>query len=461
MAASPAPQPCHGPLNRREVLRLGGLWGLSLSTVDLLRGRAAASPAGGTFGRARQVILLYLHGGHPQQETFDPKPDGPSAVRGEFGAIATSVAGVHFSEVLPQTARLMHKLAVVRSLSHTNANHVQASLPANTGHKHPPNVARSGDFPPSATDFPPFGAVLDALRPAAAGLPTWVRVGPLMRRSNGTVLHGQLPGFLGAGRSSFVVDQPLLADDVSIEAVSTGNDLSTVRLMARQDLREQFNAYRRIVDQSAEARNLDAFYQRAFQLLAGSQAAQAFDLAAERAATRQRYGRTEFGQRCLLARRLAEAGVPMVNVSYCHTPSDSWDTHGQNFTKMKQSLGPTFDAAFSALVEDLDQRGMLDETLVIATAEFGRTPAINRNAGRDHWPWVYSIALAGAGIRRGTVYGASDNSAAYPTLDAHDPRDVAATIYHLLGIADDTILHDQIGRPHQLVVGRPIQGILQ
>jgi hypothetical protein len=354
---------------------------------------------------------------------------------------------------------LADRLAVVRSMSHDNPNHVQASLPANTGHRHPPGESR-GDFPPSDNDFPPFGAVLDSVRPATDSLPTWVRIGPLMRRSNGTVLHGQLPGFLGGKHASFVVDQPLTAKDVQIEALRRADDLPAVRLTARRDLREQFDAHRRIAGQSAEAASLDAYYHRAFDLLAGPRTAGAFDLAAEPEKVRDCYGRTEFGQRCLLARRLAEAGVPMTNVSYCHTPSGSWDTHSNNFSSMRNSLGPTFDTAFSALVEDLETRGMLDETLVIATAEFGRTPKINRSAGRDHWPWVYSIALAGAGIRAGTIYGASDESAAYPTHDPHDPRDMAATLYHLLGVPADTVLHDALGRPHPLVIGRPIAGIL-
>jgi uncharacterized protein (DUF1501 family) len=446
-------------LSRREALRIGGLFGLGLSLPQLLASRAEAKPGQrATFGRAKQVIVLFLHGGHPQQETFDPKPDGPSAVRGEFGAIATSLPGVQFCELLPQTARLAHQLAVVRSMSHTNSNHVTACLPANTGHTHPPGTPET-DFPPAETDFPPFGAVLNLLRPASE-LPTWVRVGPLMRRNNGTVLHGQIPGFLGAKHAPFVVDQDLLPADVRIEAVEPDRDLTSIRLSSRRDLLTQFDQQRRLIDQSAAARDLNAYYERAFSLLSSSRTRGAFDLVAESPQTRERYGRTEFGQRCLLARRLAEAGVPMVNVSYCHTPKGSWDTHSQNFKQMKESLAPTFDAAFAALLEDLHQRGMLDETLVLVNAEFGRTPAINKNAGRDHWPWVYSLALAGAGIRSGTIYGASDNSAAYPTDKPHDPKDMAATIYHLLGIDSDTILQDATGRPHHLVLGRPIAGIL-
>lgn len=449
-------------LSRREALRLGGLYGLGLTLPQLLHAQTVGDrdrkPA--TFGRAKHVIMLYLHGGHPQQETFDPKPDGPSNARGEFAAIATSVAGVRFSEVLPLTASLMHKLAVVRSLSHDNPNHVQAALPANTGHKHPRNNVQRGDFPPSSTDFPPFGAVLDALRPKADGLPTWVRVGPLMRRSNGTVLHGQIPGFLGDRHAPFVVDQELRKKRVQIDAVRPIEGVTATRFSARRGLLEQFDAHRQLADQSSGALRLNQYYGRAFDLLCSAKTRKAFDLASESPATRDRYGRTEFGQRCLLARRLAEAGVPMTNVSYCHTPQGSWDTHGNNFRDMKRSLGPTLDMAFSALVKDLAERGMFEETLVVVTAEFGRTPAINRNAGRDHWPWVYSIALAGAGIAPGTVYGASDSSAAYPAERAHDPQDLAATVYHLMGVPTQTVVNDMLGRPHPLILGKPIDGVL-
>lgn len=456
-------------LSRREVLRIGGLCGLGLSLPTLLAQQPRKGSGGSTFGRAKRIIVLYLHGGHPQQETFDPKPNGPSAVRGEFGASATSVVGVQFSELLPQTARLAHYLAVIRSMSHGNANHVTASLSANTGHSHPPGIPET-DFPPAPSDFPPFGAVLDSLGsnpkqtssgdPVYSDLPTWVRVGPLMRRNNGTVLHGQLPGFLGAAHASFDVDQELLAADVRIRAVAGPTDMTALRLTGRRNLLQQFEESRRLIDRSAEARDLNAHFQKAFALLTSDRVRRAFDLASEPQKLRDRYGKTEFGQRCLLARKLAEAGVPIINVSYCHTPQGSWDTHSQNFKQMKDSLAPTFDAAFAALLQDLAERGMLDDTLVLVNAEFGRTPTINRSAGRDHWPWVYSLVLAGAGIRAGTVYGASDNSAAYPTDRPHDPKDLAATIYHLLGVDPQTVVVDRAGRPYSLVIGRTIEGIL-
>ena len=450
---------------------------MTLSLPALLASRAAAETsssiaerskkvASGSFGKARRVVMLYLHGGHPQQETFDPKPNGPSAVRGEFGAISTSLPGVHFSELLPQSALLADRFAIVRSMSHDNPNHVTASLPAGTGHKHPPGTPQT-DFPPAASDFPAFGAVLDHFRsndPAAvrAGgeLPAWVRIGPLMRRSNGTVLHGQLPGFLGARHAHFSIDQKLLAEDVAIEAVQPNGELTVSRIGARRDLLRVIDEQRRSLDNWASAQDLDTFYQRAFSLLSSPATRDAFDLAAEPLALRQRYGWSEFGQRCVLARRLIEAGVPMVNVSYCHTPSGSWDTHSDNFNKMKKSLAPTLDAALHGLTTDLEERGLLEDTLIVVNAEFGRTPAINSRAGRDHWPYVYSLALAGAGIRPGTIYGASDASAAYPAESPRSQADFAATLYHLLGVPSDTLLTDQTGRPHPLVIGQPIKEVL-
>ena len=443
-------------ISRRNAIKLGGLFGLSLP--ELLRRRATGAE-GGSFGRARRMIMLYLHGGHPQQETFDPKPDGPSAVKGEFGAISTSLPGIQFSELLPQCATLAHRMAIIRSMSHSNPNHVTASLPANTGHKHPPGTPQT-DFPPSVTDFPPFGAVVDAVRPSGNQLPGWVRIGPLMRRSNGTTLHGQLPGFLGARHAHFPVDQNLLSEDVSIEAVQPADALTSTRIGHRQSLLRQIDEQRRMLDEFADAADLDQFYQRAFSLLSSPATRSAFDLASEPLEVRQSYGWTEFGQRCVLARRLIEAGVPVVNVSYCHTPSGSWDTHSDNFNKMKKSLAPTLDAALHGLITDLGHRGLLDDTLVVVNAEFGRTPAINWNSGRDHWPWVYSLALCGAGTSPGTVFGASDNSAAYPAEAPRNQADFAATLYHLLGIDQETVLYDQSDRPRPLIIGRPIDELL-
>jgi hypothetical protein len=448
-------------LTRREWLTTGSLAGMGLLLPDLLQIQAdAKNLPKGTFGQAKSVILLYLHGGHAQQETWDPKPDGPSPERGEFGAIATSVSGVRISELLPRSAKLVHHLAIIRSLSHPNANHVQAALPAMTGHAHPPKEEKRGDFPPTPNDFPPFGAVLNALRPARQ-LPTWVQIGPLMRRFNGTVLHGQLPGFLGVRHSPLVINQDLLPAQVRVAAVAPRPELSVRRLAARHDLLAEIDGQRRLLDRAAEVKNFSAFHERAFNLLSSPATARAFQLAQEPARVRADYGKTQFGQCCLLARRLAEAGVPLINVHYCHTPAGSWDTHGQHFPQMKKSLCPTFDQAFSALVADLHQRGLLGQTLVLATAEFGRTPKINGSGGRDHWPWVYSVALAGGGAAGGVIYGASDKVAAYPRAHPHDPSDLAATVYHLLGVPAGTVIYDSTHRPHALVAGKPIRGLLR
>jgi hypothetical protein len=453
-------------MTRREVLRLGGAFGLSLTLPGFLRAVSQTGPLRGSARRARSVIVLYLHGGHAQQETWDPKPDGPLPERGEFGAIVTSVVGTRFSELLPQSAQMANKLAIIRSMSHGNANHVQASMNAMTGHGHPPQSEARGDFPPSSSDFPPFGAVMSRLAPTgplrgSARLPSWVQIGPLMRRNNGTILHGQTPGFLGPRHSPLAVDQDLLPGNVRVDAITSDADVPEMRLVHRGRLLDQVDAERRRLDRAAEVETFDAFHRQAFNILSSPETARAFHLASEPALARARYGATEFGQRCLLARRLAEAGVPIINVHFCHTPEGSWDTHGRHFTQMKNYLCPIFDQAFSALVDDLDQRGLLTQTLVLATAEFGRTPRVNTAAGRDHWPWVYSIAMAGAGTRPGIVYGASDGIAAHPTSNPHDPRDLAATVYHLLGVPDDTVIYDQTNRPHALVAGRKIDGLIR
>lgn len=246
-------------LSRRHLLRAGTLAGLSLALPDLLRVQGAER---GTFGRARSVIMLYLHGGHAQQETWDPKPDGPSPQRGEFGAIATSVPGARVSELLPRCARILHRLAVIRSMSHANANHVQASLSAMTGHSHPPSAEARGDFPPSATDFPPFGAVVSSLKKPGR-LPPWVQVGPLMRRGNGTVLHGQSPGLLGPGHAPLPIDQGLLPAGVRVQAGSPAPELTVARLTGRRELLALLDARRRRLD---TAQALDGYQRRAFGL---------------------------------------------------------------------------------------------------------------------------------------------------------------------------------------------------
>jgi hypothetical protein len=443
---------------RREALTVGTATALGLTLPDWLRVRAMADEVNrrGSFGAAKKVIFLFLHGGHPQHETWDPKPQAPTEVRGEFGDISTAVSGLRIGELFPNCAKLADRLTIIRSMAHSNPNHVQACLPAMSGHKHPDSVRGRGDFPPSSSDFPHFGAVLDHLR-RSQDLPTWVQLGPEMTRNNGTVLHGQSPGFLGRQHSPFIVNQDFLDNEVEIEAIEPR--IAIGRLDSRRKLLAEIDAQRKQIDLAA-ASVKDTFYGRAFDLLTSPAVRDAFDLSAEPQAMRDRYPRSHVGQACLLARRLVEAGVPFVNVHWCRKPPASWDTHSQNFSKMKQTLGPTLDQTLAALITDLEERGLLDEVLVVPMAEFGRTPTINKNAGRDHWPFVYSLALAGAGLAPGVVYGKSDRLAAYPQSQPHDPSDMAATIYHLLGIPADTKLYDQQRRPHQLVIGEPIEPLL-
>ena len=447
-------------INRRVLLQIGGISPLGMLLPDLLRAQSEArSSPTRRFGSTKSVIFMYLHGGHAQQETWDPKPYAPENTRGIFNPISTSLPGTQICELLPFSATIMDRISVVRSMSHENANHVQASLSAMTGHSHPPETKSRGDFPPSGDDFPPFGAVIDSLRPSNQ-LPTWVQIGPQMRRNNGTVLHGQIPGFLGSRHAPFIVNQNLLSDTVEIEATRLAPEISIARLNNRQDILHNIDQQRAMLDRAANVYTFDSYQQRAFSLLSSKQTANAFDLAQESSEVRCEYGENQFGQASLLARRLVEAGVPIINVHYCHTPKGSWDTHSKHFSKMKDSLCPTFDRAFSTLVNDLDARGLLEQTLVFPNAEFGRTPKINGSSGRDHWPWVYSLALAGGGLKAGFVYGSSDRMAAYPDSHAHNPADMAATVYHLLGIDSDTTIYDQFQRPRHLVTGTAIDALL-
>jgi uncharacterized protein (DUF1501 family) len=246
---------------------------------------------------------------------------------------------------------------------------------------------------------------------------------------------------------------------VHLDSVAPDRAVTPARLTSRRSLLEGFDDHRRTLDAAASVRTFDTYQQRALDLLTAPSVARAFDLAAEPAGVREAYGRNSFGQSCLLARRLAEAGVPMVSVHYCRRPP-GWDTHGRHFAAMKDSLCPTLDTAFAALVTDLDRNGLLDSTLVWVNGEFGRTPRVNSGAGRDHWPWAYSQVIAGGGVARGVCVGATDALAAYPTREPHDPSDMVATAYHLLGVPPGTVIHDQVGRPHALVNGVPIGGLL-
>jgi hypothetical protein len=457
-----------GRLSRRDVLRIGaaGLLGLP----DVLR--AADSRA-----RAKSLLLFVLEGGPAHQDLWDMKPDAPEGVRGEFRPISTSVPGLVFCEHLPMLARQAHHLTLVRSIHHTIGDHNAGAYFALTG-KDPTAPGRLITAP-APENFPPFGAVLARQRPTGRPLPDFVHV-PDWMSNNGSLLPGQDAGFLGAAFDPFVTGDPSLPH-YRVPGLDLPVELSLARVGQRRSLRDAID--RALGDGSAAA-GLDAHFHKAFALVASGAARRAFDLSAEPESVRERYGldRTNkrekearqfgglphLGQCLLLARRLIEAGVRVVTVCTGARYDQTWDTHRQHFPLLKRSILPMFDCAFSALLEDLHQRGLLDDTLVVAMGEFGRTPKVGQitssagadRGGRDHWPYCYSALFAGGRMPAGTIYGASDKHAAYPARDPVTPQDIAATIYKALGLDPQTQIRDPFGRPFVLSDGTPIKALI-
>lgn len=448
---------CEGA-TRREWLRAGGLSALGLALPELLRQRASAEPpagasplsAGGTFGRARSCIVLFLFGAPAHQDVWDLKPEAPADVRGEFQPIATSVPGIFFGEHVPRIARTAHRLAVVRSVQHPDNTHTVAMHYMLTGRRH----ARPATNPQNQPDdFPCFGAVLQRLSGRQGYLPAGVSLNSPANQvsANNHIFPGFFAGFLGSAYDPLFISQDPSQPD--FRPFDGAEGVSGLRLGARRGLLAQVDAQRQQLAAGAAAYN--DYYEQAFGLVASAEARAAFDLGHESADIRERYGKSAFGQATLLARRLVEAGVRLVTVNWARDDA-FWDTHSDNFKLLKESLLPPFDLGFSALLDDLHQRGLLEETLVVCLGEFGRTPKINGKAGRDHWAPCNSVVLAGAGIRGGAVHGASDHLAAYPATPPITPEDLAATIYHALGIDPRAEVHDQFGRPLPLIAGRPL-----
>jgi len=462
-------------ISRREWLRVGGLSALGLSLPGLLHaeGQPVSAPAavpqlsrglqGATFGRAKNVIFLWLQGGPPQHETFDPKPDAPAEIRGPFRPIATNVPGIRFCELLPRTAQRADKLAIVRSLATDDENHDVSGYWVLTGYPYGPGSARQ--IKPN--DWPYFGSIVKMLKPSAR-MPamTSVWVPDMMRLNDNVTPAGQTAGFLGKQwePERFVGDP---ADPrYHIEGLALSGDVTRVRLNRRRGLLGQLDGHMRTLERGGAVEAWDRLSQHAFDLVSSGQARAAFDLSREPEAVRDRYGRYSWGQSVLLARRLIEAGVRLVHVNWVREPGDSavdnpmWDTHAQNADRLQDCLCPQFDVSFAALLDDLEQRGLMDETLVVVIGEFGRTPRINPQGGRDHWGRVFSFALAGAGIAGGQVYGASDRNGAFPATDPIRAHDLTATIFHLLGIDPGGVFYDKSNRPHLLCHGEPLQRLL-
>jgi hypothetical protein len=452
-------------ISRRELMRIGGLNLLGLSLPALLRAAAQAATTGGdrTFGRAKNIIYLWLQGGPPQHETFDPKPGAPLEIRGPFKPISTNVPGIQFCELLPRIAGVADKLAVVRSMSTEDNTHDTSGYWILTGQKYPGGTARA--IKPS--DWPYFGSVVKMLKPSER-VPalTSVWIPDIIRLNENVTPAGQTAGFLGAqwDPDRFIGDPS--AANYKIEGLALRDDVSPLRLARRVSLFEHVGKHLDALEQSAATSDFDKIRQAAFGLLTSGGARDAFRISDEPEKVRERYGRNKWGQCVLLARRLIEAGVRLVHVGWPREPGDSavnnpmWDTHAQNADRLQDFLCPIFDLGYSALIEDLDQRGLLDETLVVAVAEFGRTPKINGIGGRDHWGNVFSFALAGAGISGGQVYGASDKTGGYPATNRVQPPELTATIFHLLGIRPEATFPDRTGRPLAVASGEPLWKLL-
>ncbi len=446
---------------RRELLRIGGISTLGLSLPQLLASRARAateSAQGPLFGQAKNIIWLYMSGGPSQYETFDPKPDAPAEIRGIFNPIATNVPGINICELLPRVARIADKLAIVRSMATDDPNHESGGYWVNTGHKYVGPNMRSVN----PDDWPTLGSIVKMLKPSTTLPFTSVMLPePLVANPN-VFLPGQNGGFMGARWDPEIFNCDPADPAFRIDDFSSLADVPALRLNARRNLLQQVDQSARYL-QTAGIQERDRLTQEAMGLLLSGTARGAFALDQESAKTRDRYGRGKWGQSVLLGRRLIEAGVRMAFVNWPREPGDLsagnplWDTHSQNNPRMKDVLCPQFDLGFTALIEDLDERGLLDETLVVAIGEMGRTPRFNGSGGRDHWGNVFSFVLAGAGISGAQVHGASDKTGAFPVSGRVQPQDLTATILHLLGIGSEAFFPDRFGRPIRATEGEPLE----
>lgn len=454
----PVPRTASPFLPRRRVLLQAGalgITGLGFGGLSAVQQAQAALDS----GSAKQCILLFMWGGPSQIDTFDPKPNAPAEVRGPFQSIATNVPGIEFSEHVQHLSRHADKLCVIRSLTHDDPAHLSSGHTILTGQL--PPVNKSDAEPPSERDSPHIGCVMSRLRPSQSGLPSFVTLPwlALHPAAPGGRAPGQHGGWLGRQYDPFLVEGDPNAAGWKVPALTLIDGQSPDRLAHRRKLLDGINRQRAALEQIGAVASLNRQQHRAFDLLTSPTVTESFDLEREAPETRERYGRNLHGQCVLLARRLLDRGVPMVSVNWHNDGQNFWDTHGNNFNRLKNDLIPPSDRALSALLEDLQASGKLDETLIAWVGEFGRAPTINGSTGRDHHPWCYSGLLAGAGIRGGQVYGASDRIASRPIENPVTPRDFVATMYHALGVPDDTVLHDTLNRPHALTGGRPIREI--
>lgn len=460
----PCARLCDG-MTRRQFLTVGGLGSVGLTLPTLLHQRAAANarpPALACRGKAKSCVLLYMWGGPSQLETFDLKPGAPEGIRGDFTSIATQVPGTRISEHLPLMAQRTDRYAIVRSLTHPGTNHSSSAYHMLTGHIHfNPGPLRK----PTQQDYPSIASAVARFGPRPTDMPPSISFPWGLYEDDGGDVAGQFAGILGQRYMPFHIVGDPTRPDFSIDTLVMSDGMSGSRVLNRNHLRGALDRHGDQVGKLPSASARDSYYDLAFRMMQSPRARRAFDLAAESPRLRDRYGLNHFGQSCLLARRMVEAGVPLTTVYWTaqSTPSLSsphvWDTHHDNFNRLKNNLLPPFDRGMTALLDDLAERGLLDETLVVWLGDFGRTPRINKDAGRDHWGFCQSVVLAGAGIRGGTVYGSSDRIAAYAAESPVTPDDLAATIFQSLGIRLDHEMIDTQGRPLQLCNGTPIEGL--
>jgi hypothetical protein len=417
-----------------------------------------------SFGRAKSCILLFLSGGPPQHETFDPKPDAPVEIRGDFRSIRSSVPGIHLSETLPRTAGIMHRLAVIRSMTTEINSHSTSGSFMLTGYA-PRTKAES--VPPSANDWPSIAAAVGALKPSERSPLSSVVLPERIENNGNVVWPGQNGGFMGSAWHPQLIHCDPCAARMQIEGLSLAGGMTEVRLAERGNLLEQYDRSFTSSLSNPAVEEVVRMHERAFSLIHSGASREAFEIEQESALMRDRYGRHKFGQSVLMARRLIEAGVRLVQVNWPREPGDQligsplWDTHQNNAKRVREVLCPQFDITYSALISDLHERGLLDETLVVVMGEFGRSPTINKSGGRDHWGNVFSVALAGAGIHGGQIIGASDKNGGFPVDRPVRPPDLAATIFHLLGIEPDREFMDPVQRPRRVTDdGVPLREIV-
>ncbi len=463
-------------LHRRQLLQAGGAGLFGLTLPKLLQAEAVSGP---TDGKAKSVIFLFLFGGPSQLETFDMKPEAPDRIRGPFKPIACRTPGLQISEHLPQLAKISDRYCVVRSMTHDFNDHSGGGHFIQTGKRW--HVPIGGGFNPTPKDWPSMGSVVEYQTQQTPGglerdLPSYVVLPNSLGRLQEMGQYrrpGEHAGWLGQSYNPLttqvdkrnVGDNPYWRDcsdeelSFAIEGLATDASLHLDRIVRRRSLLEQFDDQRRISDASRQETVYDRFQQRALALVSSEKTRQTLDIRQESAALRDLYGRHLFGQSCLMARRFIEAGSRFVTVHYDCVDGYSWDSHVHS-TDVKNHLLPTFDQGAAALITDLEQRGLLDETLVVAIGEMGRTPLASGSWGRSHWSTLFPALLAGGGIRGGTLYGGSDKDAAYPIDNPTSPGDLAATIYATLGLDYEMRVLDAQSRPTVLIEeGSPVTAI--